>query len=44
VGTVRGDRFVYVASSQWPFFTEAGARTAAHPLPPVILRAVPLTP
>ena len=45
VGTVIGDRFVYVASSEWPFYTETGERRASdRPLPPVMVRVVPLDP
>lgn len=45
VGTVIGDRFVYVASSEWPFYTEAGERRASErPLPPLVVRIVPLDP
>ncbi len=43
VGVVVDGAFVYVASSAWPFWTETGARrTEARPLPPVVLRRVPL--
>ncbi|WKW13181.1 hypothetical protein Strain138_002497 [Pseudogemmatithrix spongiicola] len=43
VGVVLGDRFVYVASSAWPFWTETGERRAhERALPPVVLRSVPL--
>jgi DNA-binding beta-propeller fold protein YncE len=45
VGVVLGGRFVYVASSAWPFWAEDGARRAPErALPPVVLRAVPLAP
>ncbi|MBX3132028.1 MAG: hypothetical protein KF689_01415 [Gemmatimonadaceae bacterium] len=45
VGAVLGDRFIYVASSAWPFWTEEGARRAPErALPPVVLRSVPLAP
>lgn len=43
VGAVRDGRFVFVASSGWPFWDDAGARRAGSgPLPPVTLREVPL--
>jgi DNA-binding beta-propeller fold protein YncE len=43
VGAIDGANFVYVASSQWPFWTETGARNArAGALPPVVLRSVAL--
>ncbi len=42
VGTIIGDRFVFVASSQWPFFDDDGARVGARPLPGVVLREVRL--
>lgn len=43
VGVVLGERFVYVASSAWPFWTEAGERRAPErALPPVVLRSLPL--
>jgi DNA-binding beta-propeller fold protein YncE len=45
VGVVLGSRFVYVASSAWPFFSEQGERQAPErALPPVVLRALPLQP
>lgn len=44
VGVIHGDRYVYVASSAWPFWTEEGARKAdTGPLPPVTLRELRLT-
>lgn len=42
VGAVRGRDFVYIVSSQWPFWTETGMRRGTLPLPPVTLRHVPL--
>jgi hypothetical protein len=43
VGAIDGSEFVYVASSQWPFWSEAGERNArAGALPPVVLRSVAL--
>lgn len=45
VGVVVGGRFVYVASSEWPFWGERGERLApTRALPPVTLRSLPLTP
>ncbi len=42
-GTVLDDTFVFIASSAWPFYTESGVRRpGTRPLPPVVLRAVPL--
>ncbi len=39
VGVVVGDRYVYVSSSAWPFWTDDGARRAGSgPLPPVTVR------
>lgn len=39
VGAVLGDRYVYVASSAWPFWEDDGVRNPrAGALPPVILR------
>jgi sugar lactone lactonase YvrE len=43
IGAVLGDRFVYVASSQWPFWTEDLRRIGTAPLPAVVLREVPLS-
>lgn len=43
VGAVRGQAFVYIVSSQWPFWTETGMRRGDAPLPPVTLRHVPLS-
>lgn len=43
VGTVIGDRYIYVSSSQWPFWSEQGARkAAAGPLPSVTVREISL--
>ena len=43
VGVIIEGAFVYVASSAWPFWTEEGRRrTDGRPLPPVVLRRVPL--
>jgi streptogramin lyase len=42
VGAVLRGAFVYVSTSQWPHWTEAGARRGAAALPPVILRHVML--
>lgn len=42
VGTILEARFVYVSSSQWPFFSEQGVRTGTRALPPVVLRVLPL--
>lgn len=44
VGAVDGTRFRYVQSSQWPFWTESGARLGAAPLPGIVLREVGLSP
>lgn len=45
VGALVGDRFLYVASSQWPFWTEGGARKPdAGALPRVVVRDLPLRP
>lgn len=45
VGALVGDRFVYVASSAWPFWMESGERNAAAgALPPVLVREVLLPP
>jgi sugar lactone lactonase YvrE len=38
VGTIVDDRYVYVASSHWPFWTDDVKRLGARPLPAVILR------
>jgi sugar lactone lactonase YvrE len=43
VGVVIGDRYVYVASSAWPFWTDDGTRRAdGRALPRVVLREFPL--
>ncbi|MBI3791308.1 MAG: hypothetical protein HY275_10585 [Gemmatimonadetes bacterium] len=42
VGTTVGDRYLFVASSQWPWFDDDGKRTDARALPPVVIRALPL--
>ncbi len=42
VGTIVGDSFVFVSSSQWPWFDDDGKRTDAHALPGVVIRAVAL--
>ncbi len=42
VGVVQGREFVYVVSSQWPFWTDAGERRGSAPLPAVSLRRVPM--
>lgn len=43
VGAVIGDRFVYVSSSAWPFWNDAGARVPnSGALPPVVVRELPL--
>lgn len=43
VGVVAGRDFVYVSSSAWPFWTEEGQRRPdGRPLPPVVLRRLPL--
>lgn len=43
VGAAYGDRYVYIASSAWPFWTEDGARRAdTGPLPPVTVREFPV--
>lgn len=42
IGAIVGDAFVYVSSSQWPFWNEDASRHGAAPLPAVVLRAVPL--
>jgi hypothetical protein len=45
VGAVLGDRYVYVASSAWPFWTDDGRRRAnTGPLPLVVVREMPLPP
>jgi hypothetical protein len=45
VGAVLGDRFVYVSSSAWPFWTDDGSRRAnSGPLPRVVVRELPLSP
>ena len=45
VGAVHGDRYVYVASSAWPFYTETGERRAgAGSLPSVVVRELRLAP
>lgn len=39
VGVVVGDRFVYVSSSAWPYWNDAGARVpGSGPLPAVVVR------
>ncbi len=40
VGALLPGEYVYVSTSQWPHWTEAGARKGTMPLPPVILRRV----
>lgn len=43
IGTVIGDRYIYVSSSQWPFWSEHGARNAARgPSPSVTVREITL--
>jgi hypothetical protein len=42
VGTIIGDSYVFVSSSQWPWFDDDGKRIDARPLPGVVLRAVAL--
>ncbi len=42
VGAVQGDSFVYVATSQWPYWTNAGLRRGNSPLPSVQLRRLQL--
>ena len=42
VGTLLGDTYVFVSSSQWPWFDDDGKRTDDRPLPSVVLRAVAL--
>jgi hypothetical protein len=43
VGAVVGSRYLYVASSAWPFWTDDGVRRAAErSLPPVIVRELQL--
>ncbi len=43
VGTIVGDRYFYVSSSQWPFWSEQGARNeSAGPLPVVTVREIGL--
>lgn len=42
VGTIIGDTYVFVSSSQWPWFDDDGKRIDARPLPGVVLRAVAL--
>jgi hypothetical protein len=45
VGTILDGRYVYITSSAWPFYTEAGVRRPdARALPPLTVRAVPLPP
>ncbi len=44
VGAVSGAEFVYVVSSQWPFWVDGGRRTADGALPPLVLRRVRLAP
>ncbi len=45
VGAVLGDRYVYVSSSAWPFWTDDGSRRAnTGPLPLVVVREMPLPP
>jgi DNA-binding beta-propeller fold protein YncE len=44
VGTVVGDRFVYIASSQWPFWSDDVRRLGTMPLPSVTLREFSLRP
>ncbi len=41
IGTIAGDRFVYVANSQWEKYTDAGSRRAV-PLTAPVLLAVPI--
>lgn len=41
IGTLAGDRFVYVANSQWEKYSEKGERLST-PLKPVVLLSVPL--
>jgi len=43
IGAVRGDRYLYVSSSAWPFWTEQGQRIhPERPLPPVVVREIAL--
>jgi hypothetical protein len=43
VGVVLGDRYVYVASSAWPFWADDGTRREnGRALPHVVLRELPL--
>jgi hypothetical protein len=43
VGAADGDRYVYIASSAWPFWTEDGERRAnTGPLPSVTVRELPV--
>jgi hypothetical protein len=43
IGAVRGDRYLYVSSSAWPFWTEQGQRISPErPLPPVVVRELAL--
>ena len=45
VCAIHGDRYVFVASSSWPFFKETGERRAGTgSLPPVVVRELRLTP
>jgi hypothetical protein len=44
VGAVLGDRYVYVSSSAWPFWTDDGQRRSnTGPLPPVVVREMRLS-
>lgn len=43
VGAITGDRYVYVSSSAWPFWTDDGKRRSGTPaLPPVTVRELQL--
>lgn len=44
VGALIGDRYLFVSSSAWPFWTDAGVRRAEdRPLPPVVIRELRLS-
>jgi hypothetical protein len=42
VGTIIGPRYLYVSSSQWPFWSDDAKRVGTMPLPPVSLRELAL--
>ncbi len=45
VGAIHGDRYIYVSSSAWPFWTEAGVRReGSGALPAVTVREVRIAP